>query len=190
MKYLIDLTKSLTVMNIQSIIQDKIGFTILTFLLTTSHILWDYFHGGVPIHNVLAREDLPAISNWWGLLTIPLLTWIVISLIQRRKSTLATNSDNKQSDVSIRFFGALIFGISISIFWHFRIENILQYLILLPIGISLFKPVHFPESLLGFVLGMFFTFGGVLPIMIGLILLTLSLIINTVVKFLLKLLKK
>jgi hypothetical protein len=44
---------------------------------------------------------------------------------------------------------------------------ILQYLILLPIVVSLFRPLHFPQYFLGFILGMAFNFGGVLTVMFG-----------------------
>ena len=69
-----------------------------------------------------------------------------------------------------RFLAALVFGIIASILWELRLEQVLQYYILFPILIAFFKPVHLPEFLLGFTLGMIYSFGGILPIIIGIIL--------------------
>ncbi|HEY2092410.1 MAG TPA: hypothetical protein VGJ81_11010 [Thermoanaerobaculia bacterium] len=33
-------------------------------------------HGGVPVHPILRRADMPGISNWWGALIIPALNAI------------------------------------------------------------------------------------------------------------------
>ena len=162
-------------MNLQSILSHKILAPLTTLFITGIFILWDYFHGGVPTHYLLADENMPGFSNWWGLLTIPCLTWIVITLVQKR-------AESAKPSVWANFLGALVFGIIIAMLWEFRLEHILQYLILLPVAISFFKAVHFPESLLGFVLGMLYTFGGVLPILIGTVLLLLSLFATKVIR--------
>ncbi len=36
---------------------------------------WQHLDGGVPAHHLLADPALPALSNWWGLLTLPALAW-------------------------------------------------------------------------------------------------------------------
>ncbi len=166
-------------MTIYPIFKHKVRITLVIAILTGMHILWDYYHGGVPKHYLLAQEGLPGFSNWWGLLTLPLLTWGVISLLQKRvEKYTVLNPETKEgfSEVLIGFFGSLIFGLIMSILWELDLEYILQYLIFLPIPISLFRPLHLPEYLLGFVLGMAFTFGGVLPILFGIIILFLCFI--------------
>ena len=67
-------------MTLKTIVNDKTQASIGAFLVTLLILLWEYFNGGVVSHNLLAREDLPAFSNFWGLLTVPLLFWISISL--------------------------------------------------------------------------------------------------------------
>ncbi len=174
-------------MKLESVINNKIQATIAVFILTLALILWEYFNGGVVSHNLLAREDLPAFSNWWGLLTVPLLFWIVISLINRRlenRAKLKSNFQENESAVLRRFLAALAFGILISLLWEFNFQSVLKYLILFPILLAFFIPVYLPEYLMGFVLGMLFTFGGVLPILIGTILLVVCLIINKSVRIL------
>lgn len=172
-------------MKLQSVITNRLQATTAAFILTFAFILREYFSGGVVSHNLLAREDLPAFSNWWGLLTVPLLFWIAVTLINRRqKKSVTLKSKNKEGEATVfkRFLAALAFGILMSILWEFRLESVLQYLILLPILLAFFTPVHLPEYLMGFVLGMIFTFGGVLPILIGLVLLIICFIIHRVVR--------
>jgi len=157
--------------------------TIGAFLLTGAFILLEHLNGGVVSHHVLAREDLPGVSNLWGLLTVPALTWITFFFINRRKDTGAQSDQDLNKDKKtpqIRFLYALVFGIAVSILWEVGFEEVLQYVILLPFLIALFKPVHFPECLLGFVIGMLYTFGGILPIMIGLVVLVGAFIIHSI----------
>lgn len=184
-------------MNLTSVVNNRIRASVSVFIVTLLFILWEYFNGGVVSHNLLARSDMPAFSNWWGLLTVPLLFWISIYFINRRKekgiqsvskseTKSETNSESKpgefENKVLKRFLAALAFGLLMSLFWEFNFQSILQYLILLPVVIAFFKPVHLPEYLMGFVLGMLFTFGGVLPILFGLILSVVCFIINKVVR--------
>ena len=53
---------------------------------------------------------------------------------------------------------------------EFDLEKVLQYFMLGPFPVAIYKPVRFPEYLLGFVLGMIYAFGGILPMIIGLVL--------------------
>lgn len=168
-------------MNVNSLINNKFQATLAVFILTSMFILWEFMNGGVISHNLLAREDLPEISNWWGLLTVPLLFWITVSLIDRRQGNeIKTDSKSEMFNDQVlkRFLGGLIFGFLVSLLWEFNFASYLQYFILLPVLMAFFKPVHFPECLMGFVLGMLFTFGGVLPILIGSILLVIGFLIN------------
>ncbi len=93
-----------------------------------------------------------------------------------------SKSEKHETEVFKRFLAALAFGILMSLLWEFNLGNFLQYLILFPIFIAFFKPVHLPECLMGFVLGMLFTFGGVLPILIGMILVVVCFLINMLVR--------
>lgn len=68
----------------KSIMNYKGQVILGAFIITSLFVLWEYSNGGVVTHHLLARPDLPGISNWWGLLTIPLLTWLTLTLIQRR----------------------------------------------------------------------------------------------------------
>lgn len=180
-------------MRLKSIIVNKSQASLGAFIVTFLFILWEHFNGGVVTHHLLARDDLPGLSNWWGLVTVPLLFWISISLINRRNDkpvNSETKSEGFENIIFKRFLAALGFGLLLSILWEFQFENILQYLILTPIFVAFFRPVHLPEYLMGFVLGMLFTFGGILPILFGLILSFLCFLIHSIVKVLRNLIAK
>ena len=159
-----------------------LGAFVIVFLLT----LREYFTEGVITHHLLAREDLPGFSNWWGLLTIPLLAIIVAALIKHRRRRAAESEIDREKHDKIvfrRLLAALLFGLTVSLLWELNLEFVLPYFILLPLLLAFFIPVYLPEYLFGFVLGMIYSFGGILPIIIGLVLLILSFIIHKIVGF-------
>lgn len=162
-------------MMVQKILNNKFVFLIVIIALVGLHLTWEHFNGGIITHHLLAKDDMPGISNWWGLVTIPILTLITIFLVQNKYK----NKDDKSglSTVTIGFLRGLGFGVLIAVLWELKLENVLQYVILLPIVIAFFTPVHYIQNLLGFVLGMTFTFGGILPIGIGLFLVIASFLI-------------
>lgn len=172
-------------MDIKSIVENKWLIAFGAFVYTLIFILIEYFNGGVIKHHLLARGDLPGFSNWWGLLTVPLLGWISSYLISLRRRHYTSSNQNRgelDNKVIKKFLVALLFGVIISILWKLNFEIILPYLILLPLLISFFKPVHLPEYFLGFVLGMIYSFGGILPIIFGCILVILGFLINKIVQ--------
>jgi len=170
-------------MKVKAIFENRVLIVLLLGIINSIPIIWDYFHGGVPVHYLLHSKDFPGFSNWWGLLTIPVLVWIAIVIIANRKNRKEKlNLPIKEAEIINGFVGSLIYGIIISILWEFGFENILQYLILVPIVISLFKRIYFLEYLIGFVLGMVYIFGGVLPIIIGIVLMILSFLAYNVIR--------
>lgn len=160
----------------------KLFITAATLALASIHILWEYFHGGVVTHYPLADSSNPGLSNWWGLLTLPTLTWIVLWLIDRR-NTHSKNGNTSGDNVGFHkncFIGALVFGLSMSLLWELGQEAVLQYVILLPWVLSFFLRIYYPEATLGFVLGMIYTFGGVLPIVFAVVIQTVGFLIYSV----------
>ena len=128
---------------------------VLTFLC------WQQFHGGVPAHHILARKDLPAISNWWGALLIPLLTWVALQRINRR--TESSKDPNANTKSWCFFFGGLAFGISIALAFTNDFQPFLENVPYILLLLALLIPIFYAEFILGFVLAMSYTFGAVLP---------------------------
>ncbi|MDI1255268.1 MAG: hypothetical protein PSV16_04125 [Flavobacterium sp.] len=141
----------------------RIYFLSIITIANCSLLIWDYFHGGVPSHHLLQREDLPAFSNWLGGILIPLLVWFLLYRIQKRISNSSGISKDTINLLSA-FLGALGFGILLSIFFTLGNTEIPFYLVVSLLFLALFLPIYRAEYFLGFVTGMIFTFGGILPI--------------------------
>jgi hypothetical protein len=164
-----------------SIFKAKIYFTGIISISIWGLLAWDYFHGGVPSHHILHREDLPEFSNWWGGILLPLLTWFLLYRIQKRE-----NLTKIQSPFPIKviygFLAALLFGVLLSIFFSFGNTEMPGYMVLgLPV-LALFYPIYRAECFLGFVIGMTFIFGGVLPTGIGSIFAIIAFLIHKLVR--------
>jgi hypothetical protein len=137
--------------------------------LIWAHLAWDYFHGGVPTHHILHSADLPGISNWWGGIVLPSLTWYLLyrihhKIVRDEKSGIPPN----MAVTIFRFTGALFFGILISFFFTLG-SDLPGYMMIGLILISFFVPLYWPEYLLGYVIGMAYTFGAILPIGFGIL---------------------
>ena len=138
-----------------------------------SLLIWNHYHGGVPGHHILHQNDLPAISNWWGGILLPLLTLFLTYRIQNR---LINNNENKSDRLKFpiksiyRFLIALAFGVLLSVFFTLGYSNLSGYIMYGLILLALFFPIYRAECFLGFVIGMTFTFGAVLPTAVGTIL--------------------
>lgn len=120
---------------------------------------WQHFNGGVPSHHLLADPSLPQLSNWWGLLTLPLLAWFLLGRIERRRRAdpVAPHGD------SAAFAGALVFGAVLSLLFTAGRDDATGIMAQAVFVIALFYPVHRAACVLGFVIGMSWTFGAVLP---------------------------
>lgn len=140
----------------------RLILTALALVFALAHLGWEHTHGGVLAHHLLNRADLPAISNWWGLLLIPALAWHLVGRMQRR---LAQRGASKRS-VLAGFFASLAYGAGLALAFTMG-QEVVTYLFLGIFVIALFAPVYRAEFVLGFVLGMSFTFGAVLPTIIA-----------------------
>ncbi|MCE2613674.1 hypothetical protein LVD13_11885 [Flavobacteriaceae bacterium D16] len=161
----------------------RLIFTGLVTLLVLAHLLWDYNHGGVPTHYLLHRDDLPGISNWWGIITLPLVTFLLLLWINKNLEQRAKLDSTELAKALVYpFFIALIFGVLLSVFFILD-TPIPGYMMLGAIAFSFFHPLYRPEYLLGFILGMSYTFGANLPILFSLIFLILFLFNYKVIRF-------
>jgi hypothetical protein len=148
----------------------RVYFTAIVTLAIGSLLAWSHYHGGVPSHHILARADMPSISNWWGGLLLPLLTWFLLYRVARRLTRTSDEKSNTSKlpiNIVYGFGGALLFGILLSTFYTLGYTDIPGYMINGLFILALFFPIYRAECLLGFVLGMTFTFGAVLPTAVG-----------------------
>jgi uncharacterized membrane protein len=162
----------------------RFGLTVGVFLAELAHLIWDYRHGGVPSHHLLNNPDWPAVSNWWGALLLPVLTWVLLGPIMRRVAAPAPDSGVaapllRRSAALVG--GALLFGILLSVAFTTGADTLAATLFLGMLAATLVLPLYRAEWVLGFVLGMAVTFGVVLPTVIGAVVAAVAALIQLVV---------
>lgn len=160
-------------MNEKLFFKVQLCFTAIVVIAIFTLLFWNYFHEGVPSHHILNDESLPEISNWWGGLLLPLLVWFLFYTLKKRVVGIKDENRSVQKfpiNIIYAFICALILGVLLSVFFTLGYANFPAYIILIILVSGLFFPIYRAEYLLGFVIGMTFTFGAVLPTGVGFIL--------------------
>jgi hypothetical protein len=158
----------------------KLTLIIVSVIPALALILWEYFNGGVATHYLGADSSNLGLSNWWGLLTIPTLTWAALSLIKRRRSAKKDEGRETSDTIALQkpyLIGGLVFGLVAAMLWELGQQEYLPYVMLSPWILSLFLKIYLPETTLGFVLAMMYTFGAVLPIVFSIVIQTIGFLI-------------
>jgi len=130
-------------------------------VFATALLVWELTHGGVPSHHFLDRRDMPTVSNWWMLIALPVLGWLASRSVLRR----APVDPGALAKASAAVVGASLVGVALSIAFvttHGH-GNASSYIFFAAILSGLVLPTYRAEYVFGFVLGMAFTFGAVLP---------------------------
>ena len=125
------------------------------------------FHGGVQSHHLLDRPDLPAISNWFGLLVLPLLGWLLG--IRLRNQLALPDRSGLPAGVWIGLVCSLMYGGAMAIFFAVGASAWTSDLFVGLFVLSAVLPVYRTECIFGFVLGMTFTFGAILPTLVAVV---------------------
>ena len=160
-------------LKIKALIVGVVTFLIFNFLF------WEHFHGGVTSHHLLHQQDLPSISNWWSGILLPILTWFLLSRIEKRidRKISQTQQTNKAvSTVFWLFITGLAFGILLSTSFTNEYKPFLDNVLYIIIILSLIIPVYYSEFILGFILGMTYTFGAIIPTVFILIVAVIGLV--------------
>jgi hypothetical protein len=155
----------------------RIGWTGLVTVAELLHLAWEFTHGGVQSHHLLARPDLPAISNWWGLLLLPVLAWLLIGSLRNRVLAPVDGADKAlriPGRIVAGFVGALGYALLLALAFTQGNEDLAGYLFLGLLLMAAVLPVYRAEYVLGLILGLTFTFGAILPSIIALIVAMLS----------------
>lgn len=172
-------------MNENNFFTARLYFTVMVTIAIWSLLAWNYYHGGIPSHHLLADENLPEISNVWGGLLLPVLTWFLLYRIQLRVNR---RNDEKSErtyfpvKIFYGFVGALLFGIILSAFFTSGDHDMPGYMLLALFLLALFIPIYQSENILGFVIGMTYTFGAVLPTLVGSILALIGVVLYLLIR--------
>lgn len=135
-------------------------------------LVFEHLNGGVVSHHLLQRGDLPAISNWWGALLLPVLSWFLTGFIYKRVGS------SYPATIVAGFSAALLFGVVLSVLFQQGQHQILPYMMLSLPFFALVFPLYRAEYLLGFVLAMSYCFGAVLPTIIGTLVVLMSFVLH------------
>ena len=130
-------------------------------------------------HNLLNRPDLPVISNWFGLITLPFLG--VVLGLRVRTHPSSTRWAGVPIPVLAALLGALIYGATLAASFSLGATNITSAAFLGLFVCGFVLPVYRVEYLLGFVAGMTVTFGAVLPLLVALVVAAVSFVVRYIV---------
>lgn len=145
----------------------RILVIVIITLLVWSHVIWDYFHGGVPTHYLLHDDRLPGIPNWWGAVILPFFTWFLLYRIQKRIDGLEMPvASESLPKILLRFLAAVLVAVAIAVCFVYGIE-VTDYIMGSLFVLAFFFPLYKSEYLLGWVLGAAFTFGAIIPMGFG-----------------------
>jgi hypothetical protein len=155
----------------------RLTLAALALMAEALHLAWEALNGGIPSHHLLQRADMPAVSNAWGLLLLPALAAWAAGRLPKRPA-----SPRDWGPVALGFALPLLLGAALSLAFQLHLQALTEVVFFGLMLLALLLPAHRPESLFGFVLGMSWTFGAVLPTLIGGILAGLSWILRGVAR--------
>jgi len=152
----------------------------LALLAEGLHLGWEATHGGIVSHHLFQHADLPGLSNAWGLLVLPALAAWAAGRWPARSAASTTTRARRQ--VALGFALPLMLGAALSLAFSFQQQTLTEILFFSLMLLAVLLPAHRPESLLGFVLGMSWTFGALLPTLIGGAIAVVSWLVRSVVR--------
>ncbi|RVT45464.1 hypothetical protein EMM73_13445 [Rheinheimera sediminis] len=159
-------------MNDQPFKRHRLLLVAVASLYIWALLMFEHINGGVVSHHLLQRGDLPAISNWWGALLVPLLSWVLTGFIYKRVGSFYPVG------IVAGFGASVVFGIVLSILFQQQQHQLLSSMMMCLPVLGLLFALYRAEYLLGFVLAMSYCFGAVLPTIIGLLIVLMSFVLH------------
>lgn len=151
----------------------SIYFTLGITTVLDTLLLYQYFSDGIPSHHFLARKEMPLVSNAWGIVTIPAFTWFLVWRIAKRIFN-QTDTIEFPKNVLAAFSVSLVFGVALGLSIQYGFKTFTGNVPIILFTLALFFRTYRAECFLGFVLGLTYFVGGVLPIVVGSVFLALS----------------
>lgn len=162
----------------QKIVRLQWYVVALATLFAVALLAWESTHGGVVSHHFLDRRDLPAVSNWWDLIVLPVLGWLASWFVLRRAAVEPKALPKAFATV----LGALLASIAMSVSFTAGGGQITLYIYLAALLSGLVFPTYRAEYVFGFVLGAAFVFGAVLPTLAALVGVAFSAIVHFLIR--------
>jgi hypothetical protein len=123
---------------------------------------WEALHGGIRAHHLLADPSMPAISNAWGLLTVPGLAWLAAYTVARR----AREVPDTVRAALLAWAGALLVGAALAAAFMAGVSALSNAIALGALAAGLVVRTYRAEIGYGFTLGMMAAVGPVLPLLV------------------------
>ncbi|MEO7041247.1 MAG: hypothetical protein ABI035_03195 [Gemmatimonadaceae bacterium] len=147
-------------------------FAVFSIVFVAAILAHEQFNGGVRSHHLLDRRDLPSISNWFGLVVLPLLGWLLDVRLRNRKTSVA--KPGSPIGIGIGLVGALLYGAALAASFQLGASGMTSGLFFGLFLLAAVLPIYRTEYIFGFVVGMTFTFGAVLPVLVAFVLSAIS----------------
>ncbi|MBH1816803.1 hypothetical protein JAK53_10635 [Stenotrophomonas maltophilia] len=137
--------------------------SILGAVTAALQLSWEHTHDGILRHHLLNDASLPAMSNLWALLVMPMLGALAGWVVNRR------TCERSRALISAvaGFLGSLLGGISLSEAFVASGEAAAAQVVMALFVAAVLLPVYRAEYLFGLVTGMTFVFGPVLPALVA-----------------------
>ncbi|HWV47209.1 MAG TPA: hypothetical protein VN039_14500 [Nitrospira sp.] len=145
-----------------------------SFVFGAALLAYEHFNGGVQSNYLLDRPDLPLISNWYGLIVLPLLGWL-LGVRLRNHPTLSTRLWLPK-DIWAGLVCSLLYGAALATSCELAPFTITSALLLGMLLLAVALPIYRVECIFGFVVGMTFTFGAVLPALVAVVFAAVSVV--------------
>ena len=136
----------------------------------------EHFNGGVRSHHLLDRADLPTISNWFGLVVLPVLGWLAD--VRLRNQMTSSTRPGLPTGFVVGLVCSLLYGAALATSFAVGASTITSGLFLGLFLLAVALPVYRVECMLGFVVGMSFTFGSVLPALVAVVVAAVSFLVR------------
>jgi hypothetical protein len=141
----------------------RIAATAVVAAAEAAHLAWEATHGGIVSHHLLGDPSMPALWNGWGLLVLPAIAWFASARLVR----LSPRGWRLHAGALLRLAAAMGGGIALSVAFTAGRSDLAGYVLLALAVSGAVVRAYRIEYLLGFVLGMVWTFGALLPTIIG-----------------------
>lgn len=140
----------------------RVRLAALAAGLVALHLGWEWARGGIASHHFLADPSMPAISNAWGLLWLPLLAALYAPSIRQRAVGQGLRA-RWRGNILAGLLGGLAAGGAIAAFVVFRPNLDGTWVLGGLLALSLALPVWRGETVLGFLAGSMVAIGAILP---------------------------
>lgn len=153
-------------MNTHRFTRLQISLICAALVFVAATLTWEYFNGGVKNHYLLHNPDYPSISNYWGLLILPLLTWFTTYRIKTGFHSQMGVLENTLIPKHIRrgFLVMCAVTAAQSVAWVMGEPEITKYLAIAVILTGIFIPIYHSHFFLANVLVSSVIFGSVIPL--------------------------